>query len=541
VKIVTSEQMREIESRAESEFGITARTLMENAGEALLRVTLENPAVESVLVLAGPGNNGGDGLAAARLMHEAGRSVSVMMSAAAPSLRPEPLAQYRRAVEAGVKVMSPGDKDFEKQFLRDIEADTILDALLGTGASGAPSGEVLRLIELANISTSRVISVDVPSGVNADTGDAAGEYVIPTATAVLGLPKPYLFQSDGLKLPGVWRVVDIGIPTQLADAVHAELVEPPLLFGRFPNRSPVDHKRSAGTVLVIAGSHRHPGAATLAALGAYRAGAGLVTLAGPDAAIQSVRANVPECPLLEIASEGGFVSAKGLDAVVEEAARANCIVVGPGLGRGDGVRKFLEGLFERVGEMRWVVDADALYLLPDIGAEIRGAAVLTPHEGEAGRLLGITPAEVAARRFDSAASIAKQFSKTVLLKGPYSLICDEEHTLVNSTGSALLATAGTGDVLSGAIGAYLAMDCSPTTSATLGAFVHGLAANRLADTYDGAMGATARDIAAAIPAARVQFLDDLVNDMLEDDEDWNDEDYDEADENELDDYDEADN
>jgi len=527
VRIVTAAEMREVERRANIEYGINERDLMESAAKSMVMTMAKEIAPERTAVFCGPGNNGGDGLAAARILKEFGHDVDVILSIPSSALKGEPLTQYRRTVESGVKVISPDDKAYERTLASEEEFDAILDCLLGTGAQGPPKGEIARLIEWIDSAQSYVLSADVPSGVECDSGCAHGVYVHAYRTVTFGLPKPFLFQNEGVFASGGWSVGDIGLPEELTESAgSALLLDKEWFFRTSPDRDSNANKRSAGVVLVVAGSDRFPGAAVLTAKGAYRAGAGLVVVAGVESVCAAVSSHLPECPLVRLSE------ANAVDSVLEAAQEADAVCIGPGLGRSDSVKKFLDEVLPKIDKPT-VVDADALYFVA-AGATLPKACVLTPHEGEAARLLQTTAKEVRSNRFNAARSLAQKFARPALLKGQNTLIADQSLLYVCPKGNQILATGGTGDVLTGIIGALLSMGNPPAVAAAFGAYWHGSAAESLTARFPVKYGAIASDVAnelaTAIATEMNAFVDELLagDSKLDEDDQFDEfEDYDE--------------
>lgn len=533
MKIVTASEMREIERRASTEFGISEHDLMEAAAHSMLRALANEIKPEHVAVVCGPGNNGGDGLTLARKLAEAGRDVRVLLSVSPSSLKGEALAQYRHTLESGVTIASPTEREYKDTLASADQFDTVIDCLLGTGAKGAPHGEIAKLIEWINEAPAYVMSADLPSGIDCDTGLAEGVFVDAISTVTFGLPKPFLFQGQGIEASGEWSVGEIGLPDKLTRTIgHIELLEREWFFDHVPNRPRSAHKRSAGVVLVIAGSDSYPGAAALTARGAYRAGAGFVSVASVRFVLEGIRAHLPECPLVHLPSSDGAIDVSAAPIAIAAAENCDGVCIGPGLGRSEATKEFLAAVLPAL-KNPVVLDGDALYFVAE-GLSVPHNAIITPHEGEAARLLRTTSEEIGARRFHSAARLSENYACTVLLKGTYSLIAHEGKLFVNPTGDQLLATAGSGDVLTGIIGAMLAMKYEPRTAALLAAYWHGLSARSLRPSHPGGAGALASEIADNLSAARSAEFDSFVNEMMGG-EDWEeDEEYEEFDEEDFD-------
>ena len=430
--------------------------LMERAGRAVAELVLEQfPG--RVAVVCGGGNNGGDGRVCARVLREAGREVTV--------------------VEAFGEIAG---------------ADVIVDALLGIGLRDAPSHDLARVIERINEAGIPVVAVDVPSGVNASTGEVPGVAVEATATVTFGSAKVGLAVAPGRFHAGRVHVAPIG----LAPAAHQHFVATPQLLQRVPRKGRDSTKYRAGAVLVVGGSPGFTGAPMLAALAAFRADAGYVTLAVPESTLAVVEAGVLEAvkqPLPEDAS--GRLLPRAAEAILDLAERAGAVAIGPGLGRTDGTRDLVRLLLEQL-ELPVVLDADALWSLEPFRR--RGSTVLTPHAGELGRLLDIGSREVDAHRFASVQQAASRFGSVVLLKGADTLVAaPRAGVVVAPYGTPALATAGTGDVLTGVVAAFLAKGMEPQQAAAAAAVAHGLA-SRLVEP---AVGVVASDLLPAVPRA----------------------------------------
>jgi ADP-dependent NAD(P)H-hydrate dehydratase / NAD(P)H-hydrate epimerase len=437
--LVTADETR----RAEQAHEGSMEELMERAGQAVADVVLALFPGE-VTVVCGGGNNGGDGRVCARVLRDAGRDVTV--------------------VEAFGEFGEPA---------------VIVDALLGIGLEDAPRQDVARVIERINSAGVPVVSVDVPSGVNASTGEVPGAAVEATATVTFGAAKLGLVVAPGRFHTGNVHVAPIG----LAPAGHEHSLVTAEILLDVPRKGRESTKYRAGSVLVVGGSPGLTGAAMLAALGAFRADAGYVTLAVPESTLPVFEARVLEAvkrPLPE--DSAGRLLPRAADAVLEVAERAGAVAIGPGLGRTEGTRDLVRILLERL-ETPVVLDADALWGLEPF--ERRAPTIFTPHAGELANLLGIDAREVAAHRLDSVRRAASLFGAVVLLKGPDTLVAaPREGVLVAAYGEPSLATAGTGDVLTGVITAFLAKGMEPRLAAAAGAVAHGIA-SRVVDPHVG--------------------------------------------------------
>ena len=444
IPLTTAEETR----RAEEAYAGSLDELMERAGTAVAEAVLERYPGR-VAVVCGKGNNGGDGRVCARVLRERGREVDV--------------------------IEGFGDLG---------EPDVIVDALLGIGLKDAPREDVARMIELINGSGKPIVAVDVPSGVNASTGEVEGAAIRAQATVTFETLKVGHVVAPGRFHAGEVQAVPIG----LGDVPHEHALLDASVLDLLPRKTATSTKYRAGHVLVVGGSPGFSGAPALAAMAAFRADAGYVTLAVPESSLPSV-ADVLEAvkrPLVE--DPAGRLLARSAEQVLELAERADAVVLGPGLGRSDGTRDLVRSLLERL-TLPVVLDADALWELEPF---LRSApTVMTPHAGELGRLLESDADEIDAHRLESVRRAASRFGAAVLLKGADTLVASaREGVFVADCGLPSLATAGTGDVLSGVIGAFLAKGLEPRLAAGAGAVAHGIA-SRLAPHQAGLI---ARDL-----------------------------------------------
>lgn len=492
MKLVTSAEMRELEAAAVAA-GISESQLMQEAGLAvaqeawMLLGTLEG---RHIVVLAGPGKNGGDGLIAARHLCDWGASVAVY----APLGRTadDDLGE----LTAREIPVDSGADDVGGSRLQELlaSADLVVDALLGIGNSRALApesplgGSLLRLAEARRgFNPPKVLAVDLPSGVDADSGAADPLTVPPDMTVTFGLPKVGLYQSPASTLAGRVQVIDIGIPKAAQEAVRLDLLTARWARQALPNRPEDSNKGSFGKVLVVGGSRNYIGAPRLAATAAYRAGAGLVTIACPATIIPAIAPALAEATWIPLAeTDGGAIADESAITLRAQLRGFSTAVFGPGLGDGNDTRALTWALLPDFGldlARGCVIDADALNALaamPDGPQRTPANAVLTPHPGEMARLLGTTVADVQARRLSAAREAAGRFGCVVVLKGAHTVIAGPGgRASLSPFSNPLLATAGSGDVLAGVIGGYLAQGLEPFAAASLGVYMHGAAGESL--------------------------------------------------------------
>lgn len=529
MKIVTVQEMRDIE-RAADAAGLSYGQMMENAGQAIAQAVLD--AVRSrigdrparVLVLVGPGNNGGDGLIAARHLCSWGHAVRLVLWRRA--LESDPLLDAVRELGLLLDAYDEGcDPDPLRRAVR--ESDIVVDALLGTGVTGTLRGGAETLLqavawEIESINDAQerrplvpvggipaqttrpqaplVVAVDVPSGLNSDTGAVDERTLAADLTVTMAFPKLGHFAFPGAAYVGALLVADIGIEPSLARDVGVSLATPEMAGALLPARPLDAHKGAFGKVLVVAGSVNYVGAPVLAAIGAYRAGAGLVTLAVPEAIHGALAASQAEATYLLLPHDMGVLAPPAVQVVAQVMGQYQVLLLGPGLGQEDKTGAFVEALLgsARPGQRPqlgliphrvqghvalelppMVIDADGLNLLARVEGwpqRLPRDTVLTPHPGEMSRLLGSDTDQVNANRIATASRSAQAWGCTVVLKGAYTVIASPEtDTVVLPFATPALATAGSGDVLAGVIAGMMAQGLSGPQAAVCGAYLHGLA------------------------------------------------------------------
>ncbi|MCW5943913.1 MAG: NAD(P)H-hydrate dehydratase [Fimbriimonadaceae bacterium] len=501
--IASARRSREIDRLAHERFGIPSRVLMERAGLAVFQAIQELlPEGGRLAVLCGKGNNGGDGFVVARLAHEAGFGVLSLVAATEAELTPEAADQLAVSSAQGVTTIFFDDARYARK-LHDLGGfDLIVDGLLGTGAKGEVQGAVADAIDAIGRSGVPVVAIDIPSGIHCDTGEELGQSVWALRTVTFGLPKPYLFQGLGLEQAGFWSVADIGFPKALLDEpTDARLISDGWVANRLPERLRASHKGDHGSVLIVAGSDRMPGAAVLAALGALRSGAGLVTVASVPNVLRAVASRVPEATLLPLPELDGAIAPEAAGTILGADRTFHAALFGPGLTHSTPVKEFLNRVW-RQWSRPCVVDADALNAVSEGVSVPEARTVLTPHPGEMGRLLQSSVAEIQCDRFRTVRAAVERYACTVLLKGAYSIVgSPDEPMLVNQTGNPGMASGGMGDVLGGVIAALLGQDLDPHQAAACAMHWHGAAGDRCADEV-APVGYLATDLAEALPRAR---------------------------------------
>jgi hydroxyethylthiazole kinase-like uncharacterized protein yjeF len=488
--------------------GTPSNELMESAAEELCRaVEHAYPDWARVVVACGPGNNGGDGLAAARMLAQRGIAVDLFTLGDPSAYRGDPAVNLARARAFGLVPLSLASRGGLEALRRGLaEADGVVDALFGTGLGRRLEGNARRAVDAINGTGRPVVSADVPSGLNADGGGIGGSAVRASVTVAFGAPKPCHVLAPASDLCGRVVVADIGISraTLEQNARRLWLAEPDDVRCLLPARPLESHKADFGRLAIVAGSRGKAGAAVLAARGALRAGAGLVTVFCAESLEDLVVAALPEAMTSGLPELGGALAARGARVLLDALAGFDAVVVGPGLGASAETVRFLEAVLASA-RLPVLADADALNAFSGRAGffgKRRGPTVLTPHPGEAARLLSTTSAKIQADRLGAARALASKTRAVVILKGSHSLVAEPSGGIaVNPTGSPLLAAAGSGDVLSGVVGALLAGGLGPREAAVAGAWLHGAAADSLVPRL-GDAGLLAHEVADAVPGVR---------------------------------------
>jgi NAD(P)H-hydrate epimerase len=503
MRILNAGQMREADRRTIEEIGIPSLVLMENAGRqvvAALEARFDDLDERRVAILAGRGNNGGDGFVVARTLLNRGIDVSVFVAGSLAEVKGDARVNLEVLGRLGLSVVEIGnEQQWELHSSEVSSCDLIIDAIFGTGLSTPIAGTLETIVADVNEMGIPVVSIDLPSGMSADTHQLIGPCVQASLTVTLGAPKLPLVLTPAAPRAGELVIADIGIPGEVIDEVSGsriEIITPESLREHVRPRAAEANKGDFGHVLVVAGSRGKSGAAHLAGMGALRSGAGLVTVATPRSVQPIVASLAPEY-MSEALSETsqGRLDAGAIDQVL--AMQRDVIAVGPGIGVDDGTREFMWALLERAG-VPLVVDADGLNAFDGEPARLVAregqTVIITPHPGEMARLLGISAADVQANRLEMAVNFATTHRLYVVLKGSRTLIATPQGAVhVNLTGNPGMASGGTGDVLTGAIAGWLAQVMDAELACRLGVYLHGLAGD-LADADVGEVAMTASDV-----------------------------------------------
>jgi NAD(P)H-hydrate epimerase len=513
--------MRLIDKKTIEEYGVSGVVLMERAGLAVAARIKEIFGRKKVIVVSGSGNNGGDGFVVARSLYKEGRDVRVFLTAKPEDLKGDALLQYKVAIKFGVNI-SPV-KELLTHYSSLITKHSIfVDALLGTGLSKNVTGVLSEVIRFLNKSNIPIISVDIPSGISSDTGQVMGEAVRSDCTVTFGLPKRGHLLYPGAQYSGELFIEDIGFPEELlrSDKLKVELLMRNDVSPLLPERQRYSHKGDYGHVLIVAGSRGKTGAAFMAAKACLRSGAGLVTIGIPESLADIFQSRVTEEMTLILPDKGdGTLSEKASKVILNFLKeKADVIAIGPGIGASADTRKIVETLIKHCVSPL-VIDADGINSLKgvkDVISKSKAPIILTPHPGEMARLLNpLTPPftkggqrgitvripDIEKDRINVALSFAKKTRTYLVLKGVPTIIAGPDGmTYINSTGNPGMASAGTGDVLTGMISGFLSQGIKPLNASILGVYMHGLAGD-IAASEKGEHSLIATDIIDKIPAA----------------------------------------
>lgn len=532
-KIVSVGTMRDVEREADAS-GLAYDRMMENAGHSVARAMAKEfgpLAGQRILVLAGPGNNGGDGLVAAHWLALEGAEVVVFLT----KERASSDSNLRRLLGGRIPVHDLAQEGERAEFDRELRRTAcFVDAVFGTGTRPPLKGVPADLLAQAKARLEDretppiVVSVDCPSGLDCDTGEVAPQAIRATLTVTLAAVKKGLLRFPGAEYVGKIIVGDIGLDpdTPALKGIESEFPTPEDLRPWLPERPRLSHKGTFGRAVIVAGSVNFPGAAVLAARSAYRVGAGLVTVAVPSAIYPVAAAQIPEATWMILPDELGVIAAEAAEILLREMGEAQAMVLGPGFGQQKTTAEFLRRMLSpgpsahphlgfplpqhrnEPASVRWprmLIDADALKLLRQLGAWwdlLPSGSVLTPHPGEMAILSGLSRDEIQADREGVARRFAKEWNVVLVLKGAFSIVASPQGRMATIPfATPALARAGTGDVLSGTIGGLLAQGVPSWEAAVLGAYLHGWAGELAADEWGSTAPVTAGDVSETIGEA----------------------------------------
>ena len=507
MRVLNAAQMREADRRTIHDIGIPSLVLMENAGRqvvAAMEAMHGELLHDRVAILCGRGNNGGDGFVVARTLVQRGVDVAVFVLGAVAEVRGDARVNLEILGRLGVTVIEVANSEAWELHMSEVtDCALVVDAIFGTGLNAPVSGLIESVIADVNAAGLTVVSIDLPSGLSADSPEPIGESIEADTTVTLGAPKLPLVLPPGERRAGDIVIADIGIPSDVIDQLEGprvELLTRASMRELIAPRAPDSHKGDFGRVLVVAGSRGKTGAAHLAATGALRSGAGLVTVATPASCLPIVAAMGPEYmtePLPE--SEYEALDPDAVERVLELAS--DVLAIGPGLGQARETQDFVRRLVDRA-TTPLVVDADGLNAFAEDPDRLAGRegrhVIITPHPGEMGRLVGMTADEVQSSRLEIARNFAVAHHVYVVLKGHRTLLATpDEKIFINPTGNAGMATGGTGDVLTGMIAAWLANMLDAEAACQLAVYLHGLAGD-LSEADEGETAMTSADLPTSI-------------------------------------------
>lgn len=514
MRILNTQQMREADRRTIDDVGLPSIVLMENAGRqavAAMEAAFEDLATSKVGVLCGRGNNGGDGFVVARTLAQRGIEAMVFLLGSVGDVRGDARVNLEILGRVGLTVVEVTTaQEWELHFSEISECDLIVDAMVGTGFHGPLTGLLETVVADVNGLGVPVVAIDLPTGVSADSHELEGEAIEATMTVTLAAPKIPLILPPADAYGGDLVIADIGIPGAVIDELEGpwlELLTRERMRELVPARAADSHKGDFGRVLVVAGSVGRTGAAHLAALGALKSGAGLVTIATPRSCVATLAAMMPEY-MLEGLEEtaAGTIDFDAVDRVLD--LKADIIAIGPGIGQDPSTSAFVQAVVERAGAPL-VLDADALNAFIGDPERLTGRdgvdVIITPHPGEMARLLNLTIEQVQADRLEHARAFATARRLHVVLKGHRTIIAGPEgRSFVNLTGNAGMATGGTGDLLTGMIAAWFAQILDPEGACKLAVYLHGTAGD-LAEADEGEVALLPSDIASRLGDAVMEL------------------------------------
>ncbi len=516
MKAVNASQMQRLDREAIEDYGIAGLILMENAGTGVFEAIQRHYPSElkkGTLIVAGPGNNGGDGFVVARKLHQKGYPLEVWILSSREKFKGDALVNLKIIEKLDLTIRYILDEDVPSANKELNGFGLIIDAIFGTGLKRPVEGRFKAIIDAINEAQIATASVDIPSGLSADTGLPLGTAVKADLTITMALPKIGHILSPGAFYTGELEIVDIGIPVKaIKDAdIKGELLDKDTIKELIKERPPWGHKGTFGHAVIVAGSRGKTGAAALAAHGALRAGSGLVTVASPKCAQDTISKIIPPEIMtlwLSDAAQTGEVSEKARDELMEFLEKKKSLVLGPGIGLSLASKELQKWLITEC-RLPMVIDADALTTLSEdlsILKEKKAPRVLTPHPGEMARLMGCSTSEVQENRLHMACSLSKDTDSIVVLKGARTIIAEPSGRFsVNPTGNSGMGQGGMGDTLSGIIGGLLAQGYAPYDAARIGVYVHGLCADIL-KKVKGPYGFTATEMCEILPTVWKQLV-----------------------------------
>ncbi|MDI9482792.1 MAG: NAD(P)H-hydrate dehydratase [Bacillota bacterium] len=518
MKLANPDQMKRIDQLAIDKYKIPGIVLMETAAQRVAEKAMEMLGEDflnkKTVVIAGKGNNGGDAFAAARHLHQWGCPVTVISLAPVEQIRGEPEIYIGILEQLGVSVHYL----YHENDLPVLEKLTggaylVIDGIFGTGIYGDISGFTAKAITAVNNSTAKVLSIDIPSGINGRTGQVCKLAVKADETVTFALPKPGLFQYPGAKYAGNISIADIGIPPDAVNKVNpdGQLIDCSIVLKHLPKRPADGHKGTFGKLMIISGSAGMSGSGTLAARAAFKTGSGLVYLAVPKSLAFIYNVAIPEAITIQMQDDDGIIMPENLEALKFLSNTMDAVVIGPGLSTKPQVSRWV-GSFVAECNKPIVIDADALNIIarqPHILLERKAPTVITPHPGEFSRLTGLPVEDVQKNRIDEALSFSSKYNVTVVLKGAGTVIANPGgEYFINATGHPGMAVAGSGDVLAGIIGSLIGQGVNHEKACAVGVFIHGKCGEMLARLNSGQSGFLAGELCGLIPKVVAEIVKD---------------------------------
>jgi len=518
MKVVTSQQMREIDRKAIEENNLSGLTLMENAGFKIfqnLKNIYPNLRLKKIIVFSGSGNNGGDGFVVARHLYNYGVKVKVFLLAPLNKIKGEADENLNIITKMGVELFEAETTKLEEIQRAMRNSDLIIDAILGTGLQGKVTGLKAKIIDLINIANKEVVAIDVPSGLDADTGKIKGPCTKVTHTITLALPKIGLLIFPGASYAGRVTVVEIGIPSYLLknNKIKTNMITKEIVKSLLPFRETYSHKGSFGKVLILAGSVGMTGAAYLTSEAAMRSGAGIVVLGIPRSLNPIMEVKLSEVMTLTLAeTKKQSLGEEAEETILKLMKNYSVLGIGPGISRELETQRLAKNIIEK-SNIPLVVDADAIYALSkdtNILKKTKTPLVITPHPGEMAKLVNKDISYILDNQLDITREIAQKFGIVVVLKGTRTIIANKEgETYINVGDNSGMATGGSGDVLTGIICSLIAQGADNFSAAITGVHIHSLAGD-LARDIKGERGMIAGDILSQVPQAFLNLEDTVL-------------------------------
>ncbi len=505
MKLVTAEEMREIDRRTIEEFGVPGLNLMEKAGGSVAQAATEmlgKSSGKKVAIFAGKGNNGGDGFVAARHLKQKEVKVSLYLLGRKEEVKGDARVNLEKLSQLPTEIIN--ERDVEEAKEKVAQSDLIIDAILGTGTKGRVDGLLAEAIKLLNAAAKPIVSVDIPSGLDADGRGPLGVCIKATRTVTMGLPKRGLVLYPGAEYVGELTITDIGIPEELLGKGKINLLTAEDIRALLPDRRGDSHKGNYGHILVLAGSPGLTGAAALTSLGALRSGAGLVTLTVAESLNPVMEVKLTEVMTKPLPETGdGTLSLKAEEDILKLVGKIDVLAIGPGLSTNEETSELVRRLITKV-EKPMVIDADAVNALAGNISTLKrapGPRIVTPHPGEMARLLERSKEKVQADRIGIAQEVAEETGATVVLKGARTIISDSEGSVyVNPTGNPGMASGGMGDILTGMIASFVGQGLTEIQATQAAVYLHGLAAD-IARESKGELALIASDLLDSLPQA----------------------------------------